>query len=158
MTRSKGATWAVSLIAVLSLIAAACGGGDTAEPTEPATSTAPVEEPIESPEMTTNEAGAIMISAEPNATELGFTPTVLEAPAGEEFVIMFSNNDPGIPHNVQIFEGDTPGGEILWAPKNDATINGGETVDYEIPALDAGTYAFNCYVHPTTMTGTITVS
>ena len=27
-------------------------------------------------------------------------------------------------------------------------INGGETVEYEIEALEAGTYYFDCTVHP----------
>jgi plastocyanin len=36
-------------------------------------------------------------------------------------------------------------------------VTGPTKVDYQIPALAPGTYTFICDVHPTTMTGTITV-
>ena len=155
MRRNQRMTWAVVALATTSLLLSACSGGsEEAAPAEPATP-APAET---SHAMTPNEAGAIMVTAPTNAVEIGFEPTILEAPAGEEFTITFHNEDPGIPHNVQIFEGETPSGKVFWAPKNDALIDGGQSVDYEIPEMEAGTYAFNCYVHPTTMTGTITVS
>ena len=38
-----------------------------------------------------------------------------------------------------------------------APFKGPETKQYALPALKAGGYTFLCQVHPTTMTGTITV-
>ena len=35
-------------------------------------------------------------------------------------------------------------------------VTGPKAVDYAIPALPAGTYTFNCSIHPN-MTGTLTV-
>ena len=132
-------------------------GCSSSEPApEPAPAETEVEAP-ESPEAIVNEAGAPIVSAPVNSIETGFDPAVLEAPADEAFTLTFNNDDTGIPHNVQIFEGSDPSGEVLWAPADNATINGVDTVDYEIPELAAGTYAFNCFVHPT-MVGTITAA
>lgn len=111
----------------------------------------------ESPEATENEAGAPIITAPVNSIAEGFDPVVLDVPADQAFTLTFNNDDTGIPHNVQIFEGDEATGPILWAPDDNATINGVASVDYEIPALEEGTYAFNCYVHPA-MVGTITAA
>jgi plastocyanin len=36
-------------------------------------------------------------------------------------------------------------------------ITGDDATMYQVPALPAGTYAFNCYAHPATMFGTLTV-
>jgi plastocyanin len=46
----------------------------------------------------------------------------------------------------------------VFAPANNELVTGPATVTYEIPALAAGTYTFNCFVHPALMTGTLTVS
>jgi plastocyanin len=75
----------------------------------------------------------------------------IEAPAGEAFTIEFDNQDDGVPHNVQVFGGPEPTGEPVVNPP---TITGIDQTTYDVPALDAGEYAFNCVVHPT-MTGSI---
>lgn len=131
---------------------------------EPAPEPAPVDTATEteteapgSPEATENEAGAAIVSAPVNSIETGFDPAVLSVPADQEFTLTFNNDDTGIPHNVQIFDGTETTDPVLWAPADNETINGVASVDYEIPALAAGTYAFNCYVHPT-MVGTITAA
>jgi hypothetical protein len=46
----------------------------------------------------------------------------------------------------------------VWAPEGDAVITGPDEVDYVVPALAAGSYAYNCLTHPTTMVGTLTVA
>jgi plastocyanin len=86
------------------------------------------------------------------AQGIAFDRDTLEAPANTPFRIEFSNNDPGIPHNVAIHEG-TPTGPEVWRGE---LFNGVETRTYEVPALPAGTYGFVCTVHPN-MTGTLTV-
>ena len=86
--------------------------------------------------------------AAPNAA--GFDLTELTAPADETFYILFSNNDPGVPHHVQI--NDASRQMAFTGP----LCNGGATRWYEVPALPAGTYTYICTVHPN-MKETLTV-
>ena len=88
-----------------------------------------------------------------SAQGTAFDADALEAPANTPFTIVFTNNDAGIPHNVAIHK-DSPTGPLVWAGD---IFNGVETRTYEVPALPAGTYGFVCTVHPTVMTGTLTV-
>jgi len=68
------------------------------------------------------------------------------------FQIAFTNKDAGIPHNVAIHK-DSPTGENVFKGE---IFNGPDKRIYDVPALDAGNYAFICTVHPN-MTGTLTV-
>lgn len=84
------------------------------------------------------------------AHNVAYDQTTLSAPAGQPFVIKFTNNDAGISHNVSIT--DSTGQQVF---KGEIFAGPGSR-DYPIPALAAGTYTFACSVHPT-MTGTLTV-
>jgi cytochrome c oxidase subunit II len=88
------------------------------------------------------------------AANLAFTQTNLTAPANSPFIIKFTNNDAGIPHNIIIHGGPNQTDPIVF---DGEIITGPNSQPYPIPALKAGTYAFQCKVHPTTMTGTLTV-
>jgi plastocyanin len=84
------------------------------------------------------------------AQNIEFDTNHLDAPAGQPFTLEFDNNDPGIPHNVEIKDASGASrfkGQIVTGPMK---------VSYQIPALEAGTYMFVCDVHPN-MTGTLTV-
>ena len=85
------------------------------------------------------------------AADLAFDATTIEAPAGEEFNITFTNAE-ALPHNLAVYvEEDGEEifvGEIITGPD--------VTTQLPIPALDAGTYYFRCDVHPD-MEGTIVV-
>ncbi|MGH2476182.1 MAG: cupredoxin domain-containing protein [Candidatus Limnocylindrales bacterium] len=94
-----------------------------------------------------SDSGAIMISA----NGIAFEQAEVNVPAGEPFQIEFTNNDAGIPHNVAIHR-DSPTGEAVFEGE---IFNGVETRTYDVPALDAGAYAFICTVHPN-MVGTLT--
>jgi plastocyanin len=83
------------------------------------------------------------------AENIQFNTAALTAPADQPFQIDFKNNDPGIPHNVEVK--DASGATPL---KGDI-ITGVAEMTYNVPALAAGQYTFLCTVHPT-MTGTLT--
>jgi len=148
----------IALIAAGGLLTAACGGGggDTTEPapTTDTTSTAPTSTDTETVPAVSE---TLELTAPANSATTGFAETELTAPADTEFEIHFVNDDPGIPHNVQIFEGSDTSGTPVFAPEDNEMITGPDEVDYEIPALPAGTYTYNCVVHATAMVGTLTV-
>jgi cytochrome c oxidase subunit II len=81
-----------------------------------------------------------------------YLETSISAKAGAPFHIEFENKDPSTPHNVAIHKDSPTGPEVFKGE----VFNGAATKTYDVPALDAGTYAFACTVHPT-MTGTLTV-
>ncbi len=99
----------------------------------------------------------LTITAPSGAANSGFAETSLSVAADTPFAIDFINQDEGIPHNVQIFEGTDTSATAVWTPEGNALITGPDEAPYEVPALAAGTYAFNCFSHPTTMVGTLTV-
>ena len=76
---------------------------------------------------------------------LRFDTDAIEAPAGEEFCIEFTNNDTA-PHDIGIQEIDFNGDDV----------QPGESITYVIPAMEAGDFTFYCTIHPT-MTGALTV-
>jgi plastocyanin len=83
------------------------------------------------------------------AQNIAFTPTELTVAADVAFRIKFVNNDPGIPHNVEIK--DANGTSVF---KGDI-FPGVETRIYDVIPLPAGAFTFVCSVHPN-MTGTLT--
>jgi plastocyanin len=88
------------------------------------------------------------------AEGVAFTDGVcIQAPAGEPFTIVFDNRDAGVPHNVRVFTGPQTGGDVLFEGE---IITGPSQIEYEIPALDPGEYAYDCTVHPN-MIGRIVV-
>jgi plastocyanin len=90
---------------------------------------------------------AVQISAQ----SLQFHPTDLTAPAGQAFTLAFRNDDAGVPHNVAIYTDSSASSSVFVG----AVFSGPATQNYQVPALQAGSYFFRCDVHPQ-MTGTIT--
>lgn len=101
------------------------------------------------------------MSCTPDGTELSITASqvqfdthCLAAPAGEAITIAFDNQDPGTSHNVAILP-EKEGSDPVFVSE---IVVGPSTTTYDVGALDAGTYRFECQVHPTTMNGTFIVS
>src|SRR5262249_36767511 len=86
-----------------------------------------------------------------NAT---FDTDCLAAPAGQPITITFDNRDPSVPHNVSIYTDESATKALFTGD----LVTGPKKVTYDGGTLPAGTYFFRCNVHPTTMTGTLTVS
>jgi plastocyanin/mono/diheme cytochrome c family protein len=89
------------------------------------------------------------------AENISFDKSALTANAGQPITITFDNKDNGVPHNLEVFRGADATGEKIGGTD---VAPGPVTQTLNLPALDAGTYFYHCVVHPTTMTGTLTVS
>ena len=98
-------------------------------------------------------APVVTVTAPSGAATAGFDPTTLSAKPNTAFTLTFDNQDPTAPHNVVI---NDPSGTAV--PMGDtAFFQGPQKKSYAVPALKAGTYAFLCQVHPSTMKGTLEV-
>jgi len=85
------------------------------------------------------------------AKNVQFDVKELTAPANQPFTIHFDNQDAGTPHDVDIL--DSAGKKV----EDNKDFNGVATMDYQEKPLPAGTYKFECSIHPTIMFGTLTV-
>jgi plastocyanin len=83
-----------------------------------------------------------------------FQPTEVPVKGGGQVTIHFDNRDAGIPHNIAVFQGADASAPLVF--RGDL-VTGPATKDYTFTAPPPGTYFFHCDVHPTQMTGTITV-
>jgi plastocyanin len=129
----------------LSLIAAACGGGGGNNPTPAAGGTSAA---TSQPAAPCSPSGTSLTLA---AKNVQYDKACLAAPANTAFTIKFSNNDSGIPHNVDIMSSS----KSLFAGK---IVKGPTSVTYNVPSLPAGSYQFHCDIHPSEMNGTFVVS
>jgi plastocyanin len=111
---------------------------------------APTKSAAPSSEASAGASGEPGGSGNPNlvvisASGIQYDQQTVTAPANTPFQIKFENNAAGTPHNVSIHLGGSTGAELFKG----TVFNGVETRTYDVPALDAGQYAFVCTVHPT---------
>jgi plastocyanin len=85
------------------------------------------------------------------AANLEFTETELTFPADEPVTLAFENTDAA-PHNFAVYADDTLNEEFFVGQN----VEPGASTEYEVPALEAGAYYFQCDLHPT-MNGRVTV-
>lgn len=85
------------------------------------------------------------------ADQIAFNVQELEVPAGEPFIIRFTNVE-SIIHNVSVYDGT----ESLFV--GNPVTGPDATIDYLVDPLDPGEYTFICDYHPVAqMTGTLIV-
>jgi plastocyanin len=78
------------------------------------------------------------------ANNLHFDHDCLAAPADQVFTIALRNQENGFPHNVSIYP-NGQGGDALF---KGGIVTGVQTTVYRVQGLPAGTYYFQCDVHP----------
>jgi plastocyanin len=95
-----------------------------------------------------------------------FRTKSFELPPNTEVTLVMDNRDRGIPHNIAFFNSDTAGqGGLLQgctagcqgANVQTPVENGAVKQSFTFKTPGAGTYAFHCDIHPTTMNGKVTV-
>ena len=87
--------------------------------------------------------GAVIV-----ASGIAFDRATLEVPAGRAFPLLFENRDFA-PHDIAIYP--EKGNDALFVGE---TFSGPDSRVYQVPSLPAGTYRFECQVHPQ-MDGTL---
>jgi plastocyanin len=94
------------------------------------------------------------------AKNTAFDKKCFAAAANTAFSIDFNNQDPGTPHNFDIYSAaPTEGGQHLGAANGPSDVlTGPGTTTYKVAALKAGTYYFQCDIHPTAMFGQFVVA
>jgi plastocyanin len=88
-------------------------------------------------------------SATVTARGLAFQPVEVKLPAGQSLRLVLDNQDAGVPHNIQVRQGDT----IYGTSPN---VTGPGQTEVRFGPLTAGTYQFVCDIHAS-MIGTIVV-
>jgi plastocyanin len=123
-------------------------------------SVAPSTEPSASAEVSPSaeaSGGAVTltVTAPQSAATAGFDPNKLDGPADTPFTVVFDNQDTTTsPHNWVLKD---PSGTKVEIGGDTSFFSGPAKRDYQIPALAAGDYSFLCEVHPSVMTGTLTI-
>jgi plastocyanin len=94
------------------------------------------------------------------AKNTAFDKNCLAAPANTAFTVDFNNQDSGTPHNFDIYtKAPTDGGtHLAGATGLVDVLTGPASTTYNVSPLKAGTYYFQCDVHPTVMFGTFVVA
>jgi plastocyanin len=116
----------ISLLLVLALLVGAC----SAEPSPSASVPADCREAVD---------GALTITA----SSLQFDAECLVFPADESVTVTLENDDSQS-HNFAIYTDSSKSSQVF----SGEIIDGGESIENVIDALEAGTYYFDCSVHP----------
>lgn len=116
-----------AISAAMVLFAAACGGGDDAAPAPDA------------------QTEIILV-----AQNITFDQDILTVPVGEEVTVTYEHLDSGVSHNLHV---------IVSSERNFSTVitSGPVTQTLTFTINEAGTYTFQCDMHPDVMNGTLTV-
>jgi plastocyanin len=93
------------------------------------------------------------------ASGIAFDLDEIIAPAATDITVTFDNQDTGVPHDFTVWESEaaaTAGGDAGKIATS-GTINGGVSKDVTFNSDGAGSYYFNCTIHPPSMNGTFEV-
>ncbi len=96
---------------------------------------------------------------DPETDEIDWDDVTVTLSAAEDAsVLVFRNDDEGVPHDIDVFETE----DAMNEAREDERVFDGEIIQgpsqttYEFETPESGEYPFHCSVHPQ-MTGTVTV-
>ncbi|MCR4393121.1 MAG: cupredoxin domain-containing protein [Dehalococcoidales bacterium] len=136
-------------IFIVVLIAAFLSGCGTTTPIQTSSTTTSPPANTTSPSSTPEPTS---ITIELIAQNLAFNLKTITVRAGAAVTIDFKNQDPGIPHNLAVYEKLT-GGQTRPVFVGEV-INGIASITYHFTApTSPGEYFFECDVHPQIMNG-----
>ena len=84
------------------------------------------------------------------AADMQLEPDTITMPAGRPLRIVLDNQDPGVPHDIHVFQGDI---ELGTSP----VVIGPGLTEVRFGPLTAARYTFACTIHPD-MAGTLIVT
>jgi plastocyanin len=87
------------------------------------------------------------------AKDIAFSTSCIAVPANTPFTIAFRNEDTSVMHDVHIFSANPTEDPSATSLFQGSLLTGPGTTTYHVPALPAGTYFFECDVHPQQMFG-----
>jgi plastocyanin len=99
----------------------------------------------------------LQIAAPLGSAVEGFDKDCLAMEAGTASTVVFVNDDPPQIHNWTLYTDSSAGERLGGSQGVQEPVQAGETVTYEVPALDPGTFFYRCDFHPTSMTGNFVV-
>jgi plastocyanin len=124
----------------LALVAAACGGGTTDQGQETPTPT----DTAESPTPTDDATDGAAVELEVEAEDFAFEESTYTVAAGANVELKFKNRDEGVPHTFSIYTSDDAQEGIF----DTGNVTGDAEETFQFQAPEAGTYYFQCDVHP----------
>ncbi|MFN2526507.1 MAG: cupredoxin domain-containing protein [Actinomycetota bacterium] len=89
------------------------------------------------------------------AQGVAFDQTEIALPP-EGATVTLDNRDT-TPHNFAIYANAEDGNAFANALFDGPDLSGGDSIEYEVGAIDPGEYYFQCDLHPGTMNGTVTI-
>lgn len=89
------------------------------------------------------EGGGITVAA----ANIAFDTDAITVAAGEDAAIHFVNDD-SVEHNIAVYPDQESGVAKSDGIFTGDIIQGGQDIEYTVPAVDAGEYFFQCDVHP----------
>ena len=130
----------LALAVPLALLTAACGGEGGDVPTIPSP---------ESPAATETETGepspgGSPVELEVEAEDFAFDSSTYSVPAGATVELKFKNRDEGVPHTFTVYQSEDAQDQIF----DTGQIIGDTEETYDFTAPEAGSYYFQCDVHP----------
>ena len=101
--------------------------------------------------------GGQSVTIDLTAQNAAFDKSTISVPPGANVTVNFNNKDLGMPHNFSVYQ-TLAGGQTKPIFIGN-TIVGPANANYHfIAPTGAGTYFFECDVHPSVMNGTFVIS
>jgi plastocyanin len=102
-------------------------------------------------------SGGQQVTIDLTAQNTAYDKTTISVPAGENVTVNFNNEDSGMPHNFSVYQ-TLAGGQTKPIFIGNTIVGPAKATYHFIAPAGAGTYFFECDVHPSVMNGTFVIN